>query len=222
MAIAVPVAINERLVGTGFIAGRRSESLAVVTALHLLGNGQEFRIGLPPHGGDVSKPQNYPIQSVRALEAELALVEPLLDIAVMLVKSGIQAPIPKFISTPNEIRVGEEVLVVGYPFAPIGSFLETVEPCFISAIGNRVLASGIIRPEFIISHQTHPGSSGSPVIRRRDGVLCGIVRGCLAPPGVIFIGNLPLGTDTNITYTTSAHFIPSLVERAFEIGGLSL
>jgi len=219
MAIAVPVGIKEKLVGTGFIAGARGESLAVVTALHLLGNGQEFLIGLPPHGGDLAKPQNYPIQSIAAREAELALVEPLLDIAIMLVKGGIQAPIPKFISSSNEIQIGEEMLVVGYPFVVIGSFLETVEPCFISALGNRVLASGITRPEFIISHQTHPGSSGSPVIRRADGVVCGIVRGCLAPPGKISIGNLPLGTDTNITYTTSAHFIPSLIDRAFEIGG---
>ncbi len=218
MAIAVPIGVEGRLVGTGFIAGAKGDQLAVVTALHLLGHGQEFIIGLPPHGGDVSRPQRYPLQGIDARQAALVLVEPLLDVAIFLLQ-GVQSPVPRFISNPTEIRVGEEVLIVGYPYAVIGSFLETVEPCYISAIGHRIIGD-TIRNEFILSHQTYPGSSGSPVIRKTDGTVCGIVRGCLAPPGMIVVGNLPLGTDSNITYSTSAHLIPGLIEQAFKIGGI--
>jgi hypothetical protein len=71
MAIAVSVGIEERLVDTGFIAGIQDGRAAVVTALHLLGTGQSFRIGLPPHFGDLSKPQKYPLQQIRAMEADL-------------------------------------------------------------------------------------------------------------------------------------------------------
>ena len=84
------------------------------------------------------------------------------------------------------------------------------------------MPNGISRFEFIISHQTHPGSSGSPLIRKSDGVVCGIVRGCLAPPGVISIGNMPIGTDTNVTYVTSAHIVPQLIKKAFDIGEIEL
>lgn len=219
MAIAIPVGIKDKLVGTGFIAGAQDNVFAVVTALHSIGNGQEFRIGLPPHFGDLSVPQQYPLQTVPALAAKLVLVEPLLDIAILLLKEeNLRAPIPRFITSQKELRVGEDVLIVGYPFATIGSFLETAEPCNISAIGNRVMPIGGNRYEFIVSHQTYIGSSGSPVIRKSDGAVCGIVRGCLAPPGVISIGNLPLGTDSNVTYATSAHVIPELIQEAFLIG----
>lgn len=218
MAIAIPICIKERLVGTGFIAGAKDETLIVVTTLHLLGNGYEFRVGLPPHLGDLSIPQKYPLQAISAFEAKLVLTEPMFDIAILTVKnSGIRAPIPRFISSHTEVQVGDEVLVVGYPFAAIGSFLETVEPCHVSAVGNRFLGTNINRYEYIITHQTHPGSSGSPVIRKSDGAVCGIVRGCLAPPGIVSIGNLPLGTDTNVTYATSAHIIPYLIADALKV-----
>lgn len=219
MAIAILVGIKDKLVGTGFIAGVRDNVFAVVTALHSVGNGQEFQIVLPPHFGDLSVPQQYPIQTAAALPAKFVLAEPLLDIAIFLVTEGnLRAPIPRFITSQNELKLGEDVLIVGYPFAVIGSFLETAELCNISALGNRILPTGGSRHEFIVSHQTYIGSSGSPVIRKSDGIVCGIVRGCLAPPGVISIGNLPLGTDSNVTYATSAHVIPQLIDEAFSIG----
>lgn len=221
MAIAVPVGISDRLVGTGFIAGIQGHTVAVVTALHLLGNGQDFRIGLPPHRGDLAVPQKYPLLNMAALRAHLAIAEPLLDIAILLVtEGGLQAPVPRYISTPSEVAVGDDVLIIGYPFAVMGSFLETVEPCSISAIGNRLLANNATRYEFILAHQTHSGSSGSPVVRKSDGTVCGIIRGCLAPPGVLSIGNMPIGTDTNVTYATSAHVIPTLISEAFATGVL--
>lgn len=220
MAIALPVGVEDKLVGTGFCAGMRGTTLAVVTALHLVGDGQKFRIAIPPHNGDLSIAQVYPLQSVPAVEARLVLVEPLWDLAILLVSgANISAPVPRYIASPAEVHVGEEVLVVGYPFAALGSFLETVEPCHISAVGNRMLANKVSRYEFIVSHQTYLGSSGAPVIRRSDGAVCGVIRGCLAPPGMISIGNMPLGTDSNVTYATSAHVLPSLIEEAFHLEG---
>lgn len=217
MAIAIPIGNKERLFGTGFIAGGKDQTLIIVTTLHLLGNGYEFRIGLPPHLGDLSTPQKYPLQAITAFEAKLVLAEPIFDIAILTVtNSGIGAPIPRFIGSYTEMQVGDDVFIVGYPFAAIGSFLETVEPCHVSAIGNRLLGTNINRYEYVIAHQTHPGSSGSPVIRKSDGAVCGVVRGCLAPPGLISIGNLPLGTDTNVTYATSAHILPSLIADALQ------
>lgn len=219
MAIAVPVGIGDKLVGTGFIAGVHEGMPAIVTALHLLGNSSDFMIGVPPHMGDVAQLQQYPLPTITVLPARLALAEPLLDIAVLiLAPNTLMAPVPRYIGSPSEIQVGESVFVVGYPFAAIGSFLETVEPSHISALGDRLLDGGVHRLEFIISHQTFVGSSGSPVVRRSDGAVCGLVRGCLAPPGMISIGNLPLGTDTNVTYATSAHIIPALVAEAFSAG----
>jgi Trypsin-like peptidase domain len=152
------------------------------------------------------------------INLSLKLIEPLLDLAVMLLPKtpDVNVPsFPSFVKNVNEIKTGEEVLVVGYPFSPLGSILETVQICNVSALGIRQMGvSG--RRELILSAQTYTGSSGSPVLRRTDGKVCGIIRGCLAPPGLLSIGNLPLGTDTNITYATSSQFIPSLIKNALE------
>ena len=61
--------------------------------------------------------------------------------------------------------------------------------------------------ELIISHQTLQGSSGSAVVKRSDGSLCGIVKGTLAPPNVVSIGDIPLASDTNVTYVTFSSII---------------
>ena len=72
--------------------------------------------------------------------------------------------------------------------------------------------------EFVISHQTYSGSSGSPVIRLSDGIICGMVRGCLALPEVISVGNMPLGADSNITFVINSVIFEEAINQA--VGGL--
>lgn len=219
MAIALPVAVNSKPTCTGFIAGYQDHIIAIITTLHAFGNGNEFAVGLPPHGGNVSLPQSYPLSNIQGIQSQLVICEPLLDLAILLAQhNGPPPPIPRYISHPNEISVGEEMLIVGYPYVILESFLETVEFCRVSALGNRLLHNEIHRHEFIVSHQAHLGSSGSPVIRKSDGVICGILRGSLAPPTLIAIGNIPIGGDSTITYATSAHVVPELLKDAFSIG----
>ena len=98
MAIAFPILVDDdRLVGTGFVAGQRDNYTAIVTALHILGNGQKFHVVIPPHGGDVSMPQIYPVTGdLRTFEAELVIVETLLDIGILLVDDpALKIPSPR-------------------------------------------------------------------------------------------------------------------------------
>lgn len=218
MAIALPIGTNDQILGTGFVAGYQKGICAVVTALHVLGGRNDLFLFVPPHGGDVSKFQIYPQTEIQIHKAVLAITEPLLDLAVLLIEGASAMSTPGFIKRPEDVSVGEEMLVVGYPLSVLGSVLETVEPCTVSALGIRLLQGGMGRPEYILSRPTHSGSSGSPVIRRRDGVVAGVVRGCLASPSSLSIGNIPLGTDTNVTYAVSSHVIPALIESAFKRG----
>ena len=223
MAIALPIVVDSGLTCTGFIAGYQNDMIAIVTTLHSLGNGTIFEVGIPPHGGDISLPQNYPIFSIPTLPSKLVICEPLLDLAILLARSpynGQPALLPRYISRPSENRVGEEMLIVGYPYIILGSFLETVEFCRISALGNRLLSHNTHRHEFVVSHQAHLGSSGSPVVRRTDGIVCGVLRGSLAPPPSIAIGKIPIGGDSTVTFVTSAHIIPELLTDAFSIGAI--
>lgn len=217
MAIAVPIAVDGALVGTGFFAGTRDKKIAVVTTLHHLGRGTRVEVVVPPHGGDVAQPQPYPQSQAPTILARVVFSDPLLDLAVLMIPAqDISVGLPRFAAGPYDTPVGEPVLVVGYPFAPIGSLLETVQVAHVSALGQRMMAGGIMKPEIILAVQTHPGSSGSPIIRRADGLVCGVLRGCLAPPSVISVGNLPLATDTSVTYAVSGSVVPQLLADAFD------
>jgi hypothetical protein len=219
LAFALPLVVDGSLAGTCFVGGVQLSDVALVTALHLVGARSRVEVGLPPHGGNVSAVQQYPLLSLQTWQARLVVIEPLLDLAVLVVCApGASPRSPNFIRQPGQVGVGDEVAVLGYPFAPIGSLLETFEACTVSAVAERVfpgLPPTCSVRELLIAHHTHPGSSGSPVVRRSDGAVCGVVRGCLAPPGVLSLGGLPLGTDTSVTYAVAAHVIPSLVQKAF-------
>ena len=214
MAIALPFIVDQSLAGTCFIAATDGKKVVIVTALHLIGSGTQFSLGLPEHGGDMGQLQRYPISEFKVIPISLVVAEPLLDIALLtfdLSPSDIVPPAPKFCSSINEISIGDEALVVGYPWAVLGSCLETAHPCHVSAKGLRKHVLDVGRAEIVLSIHSHPGSSGSPVVRKADGKIIGVLRGALAPPGLLAIGNLPIGTDSTVTFATSAHQITPLI-----------
>ncbi len=116
------------------------------------------------------------------------------------------SPTPRY-ALFDDMRVGKQMLIVGYPFGPLGSYLQTAEQCSVSALGKRLFLGVIPVYELIVAHYTHSGSSGSPLVSMNDGLVCGMVRGCLAPPERLAIGNLPLGTESSVTYAVSSDSI---------------
>lgn len=220
LAIALPLVVGESLAGTCFAAARKGDLVALVTTAHQVANGTAYSVVVPGHMGDLAKPQSYPCNQLPTIPLHLSLVDYLYDIAILLMKlpATDPLPIPRIVRSPNEVRIGEDVLTIGYPYSVIGSVLETVETSQISAIGNRVAPSGSPRIELILARHSYVGSSGSPVVRKSDGTVCGVIRGCLAPPSLVAIGNIPLGSDSSVTYATSAHILPKLLQDSFENG----
>lgn len=219
MAIALPIAVDEKLVGTCFIASHYKNRIIFLSTLHHLGYGLNFKVCIPPHGGDISVPQQYPLNGCNAIEVDLIYSDPINDIAVLISKTEEQSTLCRpFLKRASDINIGDDLLMVGYPYVGLNSLLETAEKTHISALGQRLFMGNIKIEEFVISHQTYSGSSGSPVIRLSDGVICGMVRGCLALPEAISIGNMPLGTDSNITFVINSAIFEEVINQA--IGGL--
>jgi S1-C subfamily serine protease len=216
MTIALPIAVGGRLVGTGVLVDRAAENLFFATCLHLFGEGNDIRIAIPPHGGNCTATQPYPLAGTPALAASVVAIDPFSDIAILHTKevSAMTPPMPPIATSSGLIPVGTEVVVLGYPFAPIGSFLETWTPSYVTAIAQRHITPVVMVDEIVLSATAHPGSSGSAVMGKKDGVLYGIVRGALAPPEVLRIGDIPIATDTSVTFATSAHVIHELLKTA--------
>lgn len=213
--IVVPIATPTQVLGSGFVVAWKPNKLVVVTCLHTLGdNSGNVGIVIPPNGGDCSRVQTYPIISGLSLVlTTIATADPSTDLVFLVAEWKDTIEPPTFIESPDDVRVGEEVVVISYPFAGSvgGYFLSTWTPCFITALGKRELVPGVGVREQVLTYQAHPGSSGGPVIRRSDGRICGVVRGNLAPPTSIMVGGVSVGTDSSITFATSAEVIPSIV-----------
>jgi S1-C subfamily serine protease len=221
VAIALPLAVDSEPVGTCFPIASRDGMVAFVTTLHQLGKGGSVQVGIPPHQGDLSNQQPYPIRDISALESQVVLTEPFLDLGILVSRApGLSFPSTKLSGKVLQMNVGEEVIVIGYPYTPMGSYLETAQRCHISALGSRLSPGGNSRPELVLSVQVHPGSSGSPVVRHSDGTVCGVVRGSLAPPSPIKMGGIPLGSDSSVTYAIGVDRLQDLIDDAFEMKSL--
>lgn len=210
MVQVLPIACDGKLVGSASVVALKDQAVYLATASHILGSAQNIQLAIPPHGGNCTLQQKYPSSEIAALEAEISAVDPFVDLAILRVKvegiSGFQTP--RFVNRPNQLPVGSEVVVLGYPFAPLNSVLETWVPGFVSALAKRTIAEDAVEvDELVLTNVAHPGSSGSAVVGKADGVLYGILRGSLAPPEVMKIGEVPLATDTSVTFATSSHYL---------------
>lgn len=216
MTIALPIAVSQRLAGTAVLVDSAEKNLFFATCLHLFGEGTDISVADPPHHGYCSAPQPYPLPFAHALPASIVATDPFSDLAIVHAVGGfaVAPPMPAITKSPNLIPVGAEVVVLGYPFAPIGSFLETWTPAYVTALGKRQIIPDAPVDELVLSLTAHPGASGSAVIGKNDGVLYGILRGALAPPTLLSIGNISIGTDTSVTFASSAHLLHELLITA--------
>jgi len=215
MTISLPLIVDNNPSSTCFVAGAYGGRLLFATTLHQLGTAKTFAVAIPPHSGDISARQIYPLVQVPLIELDYVLSDPVLDLAILVTKDQ-QVPHapPRFIGSGQSPTIGEEFAVIGYPFAPIGSFLETAIMTSVSSLGLRVVAGIPCVREFTVNVHAHVGISGSPVTRKSDGVVCGILRGCVSPPAMMFTGSIPLGNDSSIAVCVSSEYIPSLLNRA--------
>jgi len=193
------------------------QRLLFASALHLFGGGRALGIAVPPHEGNVGRPQVYPVLQAPILSTQILAADPFADLAVLVSDPQPHIAIPqapKIAAAPGNLSVGSEVVVLGYPFAPIGSLLETWTPSVITALARRQLAPGVHTDELVLGLQSHPGMSGAAVVGKHDGILYGILRGTLAPPEVMKIGDIPVASDTSVTFATSAHLLHELLTAA--------
>jgi S1-C subfamily serine protease len=218
MALVFPVAAQERLVGSAVLVGQHGGHLLFSTALHVIGNFDDIRIAVPPHQGNCALPQTYPVLQTPALAAHIVASNPLTDLVILAAEAetGPNTPLPRIATSASQIAVGSEIIVLGYPFAPVGSFLQTWSPGFVVALARHEVLEGITVDELVLSLRFQPGLSGSAVIGREDGIVHGILRGAFSPPEVMRVGHIPVSADPSVTIATSAHNLHDMLRTAKE------
>ena len=222
MALVFPVAAREQLVGSAVLLAQHGDHLLFATALHMIGEFDDIRLAVPPHQGNCALPQTYPVFQTPALAAHVVASNPFADIVILAAeaKTGPNTPLPRIATAPGQIAVGSEIIALGYPFAPVGSFLETWSPGFVVALARREVLEGVTVDELVLSIQDQPGLSGSAVIGRQDGIVHGILRGAFSPPEVMRVGHIPVATDTSVTIATSGYYLHDMLRMAKETLGV--
>lgn len=222
MALVFPVAAREQLVGSAVLLAQHGNHLLFCTALHIIGEYDDVRIAVPPHQGNCALPQAYPVYQTPALAAQVVASNPFADLAILAAEAqtGPNTPLPRIASAAGQIAVGSEIIVLGYPFAPVGSFLETWTPGYVVALARRQVLEGVTVDELVLSIPDQPGLSGSVVIGRQDGIVHGILRGAFAPPEVMRVGQVPIAADIPVTIASSGYYLHDLLRTAKETVGV--
>jgi len=203
MTVCLPVIRrNDQILGSSFLVRRSNSKHFFVCTMHQLGMSSDpIGLMIPPHEGNVTKWQIFNPPHIPIISATIEFCDPILDYAILSIPSPPNSMMPNPIVSENTevVSVGCEVAVVGYPLSVIGSIIQTYEIGNVSALLARPIHGKTTAKEIVLNKQSYSGSSGSMIIDRRDNKIIGMLRGCIAPPAVISSGNLPLGTDTNIT-----------------------
>jgi S1-C subfamily serine protease len=222
MALVFPVAARDQLVGSAVLLAQHGDHLLFCTALHMIGEFDDIRLAVPPHQGNCALPQSYPVFQTPALAAHVVASNPFADIVILAAeaKTGPNTPLPRIAAAPGQIAVGSEIIALGYPFAPVGSFLETWSPGFVVALARREVVEGVTVDELVLSIPDQPGLSGSAVIGRHDGIVHGILRGAFSPPEVMRVGHIPVAADISVTIATSGYYLHDMLRMAKETLGV--
>ena len=223
MALVFPVAARERLVGSAVLVAQHGSHLLFCTAQHIIGEFDDIRIAVPPHQGNCALPQTYPVFQTPALAAQVVASNPFADIVILAAEAqtGPNTPLPRIATAAGQIAVGSDVVVLGYPFAPVGSFLETWTPGSVVALARRQVLEGVTVDELVLSIRDQPGLTGSAVIGRQDGIVHGILRGAFSPPEVMRVGHIPVATDISVTIATSGYYLHDMLRTAKESLGVA-
>jgi hypothetical protein len=222
MALVFPVAAREQLVGSAVLLAQHGNQLLFGTALHMIGEFDDVRIAVPPHQGNCALPQTYPVFQTPALAAQVVASNPFADLVILAAEAqtGPNTPLPRIATASGQIAVGSDIVVLGYPFAPVGSFLQTWSPGHVVALARRQVLEGVTVDELVLSIQNQPGLAGAVVIGRQDGIVHGILRGAFSPPEVMRVGHIPIATELSVTIATSGYYLHEMLRTAKETLGV--
>ncbi|MEA2687319.1 MAG: serine protease Do [Actinomycetota bacterium] len=144
--------------GTGWVLD--AEEGLIVTNAHVVNGGAEFEIGM----GDDQQP------------AELLGVAPCDDLAVLAV-DGMTDLTTMSLGTQTDLRLGEEVVAVGFPETadPIDELTATTG--VVSVVRTSYEGGGELPPyrDLVRTDAAiNPGNSGGPLVTRKDQLLVGV------------------------------------------------
>lgn len=166
-----------QLAGTAFSLNK---SGFIATASHVVGTDDTGLVLAFKKLSSLNDYQDTSDNSIQTMPVKLHALDPFHDLAVLKADNDVKSNI--IIGGADQTPVGAAISSFGFPHADHGRMVLTRQD---TEIGARVLiaAGGIKAKHLVLNTQARPGQSGSPVFRRSDGLLIGILVGSYAPGG---------------------------------------
>lgn len=195
------------LLGTGFLVSNDGK---IATVSHTVGHDEKNIVVLLPHISDLNEYQDLTDTSCKPIPATISEIDPIKDICILKADLTFTGTLPR-IGSFDEVPVGEEVGIFGYPHCVQGRRSLTFQK---TIIGAKVLISsnGVKTKHAVINTQARPGQSGSLVFSPTRGATVGILVGAYAPAGGgISLGGINPHELHQTTHCISAHYLKEMI-----------
>lgn len=205
IAVVNPQGVN--LLGTAFMVANNK----VVTARHVISGVSGNIVIIPPTDNNISEYQDTSNKRVNFYPVKLIEEDPINDLCI-LESVDVFTYNPIKISSFDEVNVGEQLGIIGYPHCNEGRLVQTLHH---GLLGAKVLleSSGLKSKHGIINQQTRPGQSGSPVFSLKNNDVVGILIGAYsgATNVTIRLNNINPSDLHQTTHCLSAEYIKEML-----------
>lgn len=179
------------------------------TASHVVGTDDSSLVLAFKELSSLNDYQDTGDNLIRTFSVKLHALDPFHDLAVLRADIAVNSNIA--IGGADQALAGTAISSFGFPHADHGRMVLTQQD---AEIGARVLiASGAIKAKHLVLNTlARPGQSGSPVFRKSDGLLVGILVGSYAPgggAGISVVGVNPLALHQT-THAVSAEYLSKM------------
>lgn len=195
-----------QLAGTAFALNRPG---FFATASHVAGTDGQGLVVAFKQLASLHDYQDTEDQSVQSIPVQIVAIDPFHDLAVLKAEIDLTSNI--VIGGADKATVGAGISSFGFPHADHGRMVLTQQD---AEIGARVLiaSGGIKAKHLVLNTQARPGQSGSPVFRKSDGLLVGVLVGSYAPGGGggISLAGVDPHTLHQTTHAVSAEYLSKM------------
>jgi len=195
-----------QLSGTAFALNKPG---FIATASHVVGTDDTGLVLAFKRLTSLNDYQDTSENSIQMMPVKLHALDPFHDLAVL--KADTDGGSNIIIGGTDQAPVGTAISSFGFPHADHGRMVLTQQD---TEIGARVLiaAGGIKAKHIVLNTQARPGQSGSPVFRRTDGLLIGVLVGSYAPGGGggISLGGVDPHTLHQTTHAVSSEYLSKM------------
>jgi V8-like Glu-specific endopeptidase len=178
----------------------------LATASHVVGHDDSNLVGVLKPFPDKNSYQDTSDNQCQIFPLKLHSVDTVHDLCLLESKTPIASNVQ--VGGADEVEVGTQVSIFGYPHADHGRLVLTEQT---TEIGARILiSSGTVKVKHVVLNiQSRPGQSGSPIFNRDNGRVVAILVGSYAPTGGsgISLGGVDPHTLHQTTHAVSAEYL---------------